>query len=156
MMRSGSLESLLAAVDATQLAMALRAIVVNALQALGAGGEIEVAVDRQQGEREDVAHRAQIRVRDTGPGIPAEVRRHLFDPYFSGREAGRGLGLGLAKCWRVVTLHGGRVDVNSQVGQGTQFTISLPLEQPGVETVRDLSGSDAADRFARCGRPMID
>jgi signal transduction histidine kinase len=51
----------------------------------------------------------------------------LFDPFFSGREAGRGLGFGLSKCWRIVTQHGGSVVVNSVGGAGAEFTILLPL-----------------------------
>jgi signal transduction histidine kinase len=51
---------------------------------------------------------------------------HLFDPFFSGREAGRGLGLGLSKCWQIVNAHGGEIVVASQPGRGATFTISLP------------------------------
>ena len=50
------------------------------------------------------------------------------EPSPSGREAGRGLGLGLSKCWRIVALHGGRIDVDSAPGQGARFTITLPIE----------------------------
>jgi signal transduction histidine kinase len=72
----------------------------------------------------------RIRVSDTGPGIPAEYRPHLFDPFFSARQAGRGLGLGLSKCWRIVTGHGGRIEVESQPGQDTTFTIELFRQLP--------------------------
>ena len=114
--------------DPDHLAVAIRALCVNSLQALSTGGSLEISalqlssppVQGPQGEL------IQITVRDTGPGIPAEVRRHLFDPYFSGREAGRGLGLGLSKCWRVVELHGGKMEVTSSEGVGTTFTITLP------------------------------
>ena len=64
-------------------------------------------------------------VRDTGPGIPAHVRPHIFDPFFSGREAGRGLGLGLSKAWRIVTSHGGTLSVESPETGGAVFTIEL-------------------------------
>ena len=64
--------------------------------------------NRPRGERRK---RAQIRIRDDGPGIKPEERRHLFDPFYSARQAGRGLGLGLSKAWRIVTNHGGRIDV---------------------------------------------
>ena len=114
--------------DPDHLAVAIRALCVNSLQALSTGGSLEISalqlssppVQGPQGEL------IQITVRDTGPGIPAEVRRHLIDPYFSGREAGRGLGLGLSKCWRVVELHGGKMEVTSSEGVGTTFTITLP------------------------------
>ncbi len=124
------IDPLIVSADATQLAMAIRAVCVNALQALGAEGELELTV-RPSGPAPDELHGwARIEIRDTGPGIPPRVRRHLFDPFFSGREAGRGLGLGLSKCWRVVTLHGGRIDVISQPRQGTTFVLHLPLGVP--------------------------
>ena len=58
----------------------------------------------------------QIRVIDDGPGISEAERRHIFDPFYSARQAGRGLGLGLSKCWRIVTNHGGKVEVESTPG----------------------------------------
>ncbi len=105
--------------DPTQLTVALRAICRNAIEAIGRGGHIEIGV--QPGDRE-----VDIRVSDDGPGIPAEERCHLFDPFYSARQAGRGLGLGLSKCWRIVTNHGGRIDADSQPGHGATFTITLP------------------------------
>ena len=68
-----------------------------------------------------------ICVRDDGPGITPEERQHIFDPFYSARQAGRGLGLGLSKCWRIVTNHGGSIEVASQPGRGAAFTIALPL-----------------------------
>jgi len=69
-----------------------------------------------------------LTIADNGPGITAEERRHIFDPFFSARQAGRGLGMGLSKCWRIVTNHGGSVEVESQPGQGATFRIRLPVE----------------------------
>jgi signal transduction histidine kinase len=109
--------------DATQLAVAIAAVVTNAIEAVGANGHVTVAA-REWSEGE--ARSAEVIVRDDGPGISETVRRHLFDPFFSGREAGRGLGFGLSKCWRIVTDHGGRVVVNNGEGGGAEFTIVLP------------------------------
>jgi signal transduction histidine kinase len=67
----------------------------------------------------------RIHVRDDGPGLKPEERRHVFDPFFSARQAGRGLGLGLSKAWRIVANHGGRIEVDSQPGRGATFTIVL-------------------------------
>jgi signal transduction histidine kinase len=67
-----------------------------------------------------------LSVSDTGPGIPDHIRPHIFDPFFSGREAGRGLGLGLSKAWRIVEMHGGRMEVESNAPNGAKFTIALP------------------------------
>jgi hypothetical protein len=114
--------------DRAHLAAALKALCVNSLEALRLGGRIEVAVQIAAAAEEEpgVAKWAEIVIADTGPGISPEVRRHLFDPYFSGREAGRGIGLGLSKTWRIVTEHGGRIDVESQPERGATFRIRLP------------------------------
>ncbi len=58
--------------------------------------------------------------------MPEPVRPHVFDPFFSGREAGRGLGFGLSKCWRIVTDHGGGVRLDSGPTGGVTVTITLP------------------------------
>jgi signal transduction histidine kinase len=118
--RSGDAGPVEIVADPVQLSVALRALCANSLEAIGHDGHVEVEV-RRSGE--DVV----IRVADDGPGILPEQRRHLFDPFYSARQAGRGLGLGLSKCWRIVTGHGGRIDVEGQPGQGAVFTITLPL-----------------------------
>jgi len=105
--------------DGTQLTVALRAMCQNSLEAIGRQGQIEIGV---HGRDSDV----EIRVSDDGPGLTPEERRHVFDPYYSARQAGRGLGLGLSKAWRIVTNHGGRITVESRPGQGAVFTIVLP------------------------------
>ncbi|MDZ4656557.1 MAG: HAMP domain-containing sensor histidine kinase [Bythopirellula sp.] len=109
--------------DAEQLTVALKAVCVNALEAVGCAGTVTIVVSR---ENLVGVERAVIEIADTGPGISAEIREHIFDPFFSGREAGRGLGFGLSKCWRIVTEHGGEIVVASVATQGTTFTIHLP------------------------------
>jgi signal transduction histidine kinase len=118
--------------DHDHLAVAVKAVCRNALEALSLAGRIEVAVQTAVPPVRDVAggEWIAIAVHDTGRGIPPEVRRHLFDPYFSGREAGRGLGLGLSKCWRIITDHGGRIDVDSGPDRGTTITLRLPKTGP--------------------------
>lgn len=105
--------------DPTHLSVALNALCRNSLEAIGAGGQITISLVNN-----DTA--VELRVADTGPGIPGEVQRHLFDPFYSGREAGRGLGFGLSKCWRIVELHGGTIEVSGNDGEHTCFTIRLP------------------------------
>jgi len=114
--------------DPEQLAVALKAVCTNALESLGSGGWVQVSIGPAAADAMATGQTrgAQILIRDNGPGIPPPVRRHLFDPYFSGREAGRGLGLGLAKCWRIVTDHGGEVQVDSDTAGGTTFRLRLP------------------------------
>jgi signal transduction histidine kinase len=113
--------SLAIVADATQIAVALRALLDNAIEAVGRAGRVSLAC-----RRASEGGGAEIVVADDGPGIADEVRRHLFDPYYCGRSAGRGLGLGLSKCWRIVTNHGGRIEVDSQTGRGATFRIRLP------------------------------
>ena len=67
----------------------------------------------------------RIFIRDNGPGLKPEERRHVFDPFYSARQAGRGIGLGLPKAWRIITNHGGRIEVSSEPGRGATFIITL-------------------------------
>lgn len=109
--------------DATQLSVAVGAVVKNALEAVEAGGHVNVTVAQCVAGGQKFA---EIRVRDDGQGISDEVRRHIFDPFFSGREAGRGLGFGLSKCWRIVTDHDGEVFA-AKCADGAELIIRLPL-----------------------------
>jgi signal transduction histidine kinase len=97
--------------------------VQNSLEAIALGGKISVLA-----QPIDVAGSpwVEIRIEDDGPGIPPEIRSRMFDPFYSGREAGRGLGMGLSKCWRIVTMHGGKVDLIDS-SRGTTFAIRLPM-----------------------------
>lgn len=114
--------------DREHLVLALQSLCRNSLEALGSGGRISVRLSCVSAAGEELVN---LSVEDDGPGIPAEILPRVFDPFFSGREAGRGLGLGLSKCWRIVTLHSGTISVHSQAGQGAQFTIQLPLVRIG-------------------------
>jgi len=108
--------------DPLQLGVAFRAICRNALEALQSGGQIEISVTR---DLEGVAGEVRVCIRDDGPGIEPEERRHLFDPFYSARQAGRGLGLGLSRAWRIIANHGGRIEVHSQPGHGATFLVQL-------------------------------
>jgi signal transduction histidine kinase len=116
--------------DPVQLRMAVLALCRNSLEALGKGGNLSLELcvsDTDKPLNGPNCETVEITVSDDGPGIPPDVRNKIFDPFFSGREAGRGLGLGLSKCWRIVSLHGGQIDCLSQPGHGTSFTLTLPL-----------------------------
>jgi signal transduction histidine kinase len=108
--------------DPVQMNVALRALCRNSAEAIGRAGRIELEIRPEPDE-------VLVLVRDTGPGITSEERRHIFDPFFSARQAGRGLGLGLSKAWRIVTNHGGRIEVESQPGHGATFVIRLPRQK---------------------------
>jgi signal transduction histidine kinase len=112
-------QPVVAAFDPLQMLIAIKAVVQNAIDAIGNDGEVTISLCRE-------GTNVVIRVADTGPGISDSVRRHLFDPFFSGREAGRGLGFGLSKCWRIVTLHGGSVKVEHTSPAGSVFALRIP------------------------------
>src|SRR6185295_16766389 len=98
-------------------------LISNAAQALGtrdSGGTIRIAARKQA---EDV----EITVADDGPGIPADVIPKIFDPFFTTKDVGEGSGLGLSIVHGIVDRHGGRIMVESQVGEGTTFRIVLPV-----------------------------
>src|SRR6516225_1126300 len=100
-------------------------LVTNAAQAIGErerGGTIRVAAVDRAGE-------VEITVADDGPGIPAEVVPRIFDPFFTTKDVGEGSGLGLSIVHGIVDRHGGRIEVQSEVGQGTTFRITLPRRQ---------------------------
>jgi len=126
--RAGLSDPLLIEADPVQIHVALGALCRNALEAIGAEGQVELWLGAEGGS-------VQIRVSDDGPGMSAEERHHVFDPFYSARQAGRGLGLGLSKAWRIVQNHGGRIDVESRPGRGARFTITLPrrFSGPGPE-----------------------
>lgn len=106
-------------------------IIVNAAQALplGRAQEHEVRVTTRVGPEGKVV----VEIADTGPGIPPEVFRHLFTPFFTTKPPGVGTGLGLAICHRLVTSFGGQIHVDTKPGQGTTFSITLPLASASAE-----------------------
>jgi len=110
-------------VDTAQIAVAISALVRNAVEAISDSGRISVSLRYEQ-QAESAWH--TFTIRDDGPGIDAATRQHLFDPFYSGREAGRGLGFGLSKAWRVITAHNGQIEVESEPGHGAKFIMRLP------------------------------
>jgi signal transduction histidine kinase len=72
-------------------------------------------------------NRVEIRVRDNGMGIPKDIKEKIFQPFFTTKPTGQGTGLGLSLSYDIITKgHGGTIDVNTKVGEGTEFIISLP------------------------------
>ena len=103
-----------------QLTVALRALCQNALDALGHRGRIEITVTA-------MAMKRRSRSPTMGRVSRPSSGRISSSPY-SARQAGRGVGMGLSKCWRIVTQHGGRIEVGSRAGSGAVFTIRLPVQ----------------------------
>lgn len=109
----------------SQINQVLLNLVSNAAQATPQGGLIEV---RTYATPTDVV----VEVRDEGSGIPPEVLPQIFDPFFTTKKVGEGTGLGLSIVHRIISEHGGRIEVDTEPGLGTQFRVSLPKEQPAV------------------------
>jgi signal transduction histidine kinase len=106
-------------VDPKQLTIALTALIRNGVEAATSGGWVRVST----AFRPD---RLEIVVEDSGPGPDELSREHLFDPFYSGRAAGRGRGLGLPAAWRLAREHGGDVRYVPMAGGPTRFVLSLP------------------------------
>jgi signal transduction histidine kinase len=68
-----------------------------------------------------------IKITDNGSGIPPAIKGRIFDPFFTTKEPGKGTGLGLAISYQIIIQHHGKIEVNSTPGQGTEFTITLPI-----------------------------
>jgi PAS domain S-box-containing protein len=105
--------------DSGQMRQVFLNLISNAAQAMPRGGKLKLRIARQGDE-------VAISVSDTGYGIPPEVHDRIFDPFFTTKPAGQGTGLGLPISLGIVQEHGGRISVESQVGQGSTFTIWLP------------------------------
>ncbi|MFK7779326.1 MAG: HAMP domain-containing sensor histidine kinase [Gimesia sp.] len=113
--------------DETQCKVVLSNLILNCLNVLEADGHVRVVSE----EITTGSVRAlQIRVIDNGPGLTEEEQEHLFDPFYSARQAGRGLGFGLSKCWRILSLHGGTIEVESNTDSGVTFYLIWPAQNP--------------------------
>ncbi len=115
-----------AMVDANQIEQVFINILLNAAQAMTTGGRLTL-------ETRGVGQELRISITDTGCGIPEEHIGKIFDPFFSTKDS-KGTGLGLSVSYGIVENHGGKIEVDSQVGAGTRFTIHLPAAGPAGDT----------------------
>jgi PAS domain S-box-containing protein len=106
--------------DETQLEQVLLNLLLNARNAVRNGGRVEIRLSYNSEDSEIC-----LEVQDDGPGIPEEIRKKIFQPFFTTRTDGTGLGL--ATCLKNVQYHGGRINVHSEIGVGTTFTVTIPL-----------------------------
>jgi len=128
--------------DADRLVQALLNLLLNAVQATDEGGSVRLDLARGTGPEGDA--RLVVNVRDTGCGMTEATLAGLFTPYFTTKASGTGLGLTIVH--QIVEQHGGSITVNSRVGQGSVFSISLPvrlIEPDGVQGVTPLPGLGA-------------
>jgi signal transduction histidine kinase len=108
--------------DPTGVHQVMLNLATNAIHAMPDGGSLTIRVGKTGGE-------LTIAVADTGVGIAPEDRAKLFEPFFTTRPEGTGLGLSVT--YGIVKAHGGRIDVETAPGRGTVFTVSLPADTPG-------------------------
>lgn len=116
--------------DAQQIEQVLINLIANAIQAMPNGGELRIGLERQNGD-------AIMQVSDSGSGIAPEHLTRIFDPFFTTKPEGEGTGLGLSVSHGIIACHHGDIQVESEIGEGTTFTIKLPIvhheENQGVE-----------------------
>lgn len=130
----------LVSVDPNLLHQALLNILVNARQAMPNGGQLTVETRVVAGS----ARPLQIRIADTGIGIPSDQLARIFQPFFTTKAEGTGLGLAITA--RIIEDHGGRIAVDSVVGKGTSFTIALPTASPAQRVRRARHAAQSSGR----------
>jgi two-component system, sporulation sensor kinase E len=118
--------------DVRYIRQALLNLIKNAVAAMGGGGRLRLETQRRGGE-------VQVRVIDTGSGIPAEILDKIFEPYFTTKPFGTGLGLTIV--FKIVKEHFGDIAVASREGEGTAFTITLPVPQTDTMLIEDRRGA---------------
>jgi two-component system NtrC family sensor kinase len=129
--------------DRDQLVQALVALMINAVEAMPDGGCLTV---RTSPSLSSPLSRVRIEVGDTGGGIPPGIRTQIFDPFFSTKNAAKGVGLGLAVVYGIVQRHEGTIEVASEVGTGTTFTLELPRDPESAARAHARGAGAVADR----------
>jgi PAS domain S-box-containing protein len=154
-----AIEDNLASVDADegQLTQVMQNIVLNAAQAMPQGGTVQIAARNVDSPNDGVPPQlpagrfVAITIRDSGVGIPMRYLSKIFDPYFTTKD--RGTGLGLATSYAIVKNHGGIIDVHSTTGNGSTFTIYLPVSDVPVTDSSPLEADEA--RPGRLARILV-
>jgi two-component system, NtrC family, sensor kinase len=123
--------------DPAQIEQVLLALVTNAIDAMPRGGNLWLRA-RFNPSREEI----EIQVRDDGAGIASDLVLQIFEPFFTTKDSGHSVGLGLAVSRGIVERHGGQIEVQSELGKGTTFTVKLPAH--GSETALVAAGVGAA------------
>ena len=119
--------------DSNQLEQVFLNLISNARDAMDeVKGPKELTISSYRTEDEGVPMVA-VSVKDTGEGIPEENLDKILEPFFSTKPVGKGTGLGLSLCFGIIQTHGGRIEIKSQPGKGTEVTILLPAKQSGKE-----------------------
>jgi two-component system NtrC family sensor kinase len=131
-------------IDADQIKQVVMNMVVNAQHAVEEKGSIAVSTRRVMqsppgAQSTEPVPMVEIAIVDTGCGIPEQNLQRIFDPFFTSKDVGKGTGLGLSVSHGIVEAHGGLIDVQSQVGEGSTFRVLLPLTPPAVAVENKMS-----------------
>ncbi len=110
--------------DQNQVQQFLMALFINSSQAMPRGGELTITTAPAKGG-------IKVEVADNGPGMEPDVARHAFEPFYTTKDSGAGVGLGLSVVYGIIKRHGGRIDLDTAPDQGCRFTIFLPQNPPG-------------------------
>ena len=124
--------------DPAQIEQVLLALIMNAIDAMPRGGNLWLETRLSDDEAE-----IEIQVRDDGAGIAPDVLQHIFEPFLTTKESGHGVGLGLAISRGIVERHHGRIEVHSELGRGTTFTVTLPSQAPDASLAAGGGGHTA-------------
>jgi len=140
--------------DEGQINQALNNLLINASQAMPDGGTVTVKAENIVAEdaSKPAGHFVRITIRDSGIGIPADILSKIFDPYFTTKVGGTGLGL--ASVYSIIKRHGGRVNVFSEVGHGTEFEICLPAV-PNTEAALPVTIDGLSPQAACIGKVLV-
>lgn len=156
----GTAEIPLLWVDASRVQGALVQLCCNACEAISGTGRVEIECSMLEITTANHAQFPELkpgcfvvfRVSDTGPGVPAAIRQRIFDPFFSTKEVGRGVGLGLSAVLGVVRAHGGGIACEEAPGGGALFTILLPAARATAESVLSSLGPLKAEEAGSAAR----
>jgi signal transduction histidine kinase len=125
-------------VDAAQIQQVIMNLLMNAIQAMPKGGHVDVSVTASHaappGDLNHPGRYVRIAVHDQGEGIRPEDITHIFEPFFTTKDVGEGTGLGLSIAYGIVSEHGGWIEAESDVGEGSCFTVYLPSEDQDART----------------------
>ena len=137
--------------DPHQLEQVFLNLLMNAMEAMPNGGRITISTSLREREGHPFV---EIQIADTGVGVPPEHLVRIFDPFFTTKDVGKGTGLGLSVSYGIVRAHGGSIEVRSEVGRGSTFTVALPVNSQGEDDAppdspsgrRAHSSGDAGER----------
>jgi CheY-like chemotaxis protein len=132
--------------DKGQLEQVLLNLAVNARDAMPSGGQLTIATSNAASAERSSAKEVVLVVRDTGVGMSEDVKERVFEPFFTTKEAGKGTGLGLSMVYGIVNQSGGRIALESAIGHGTTFIITLPAAESVGAADEAIAESDEASR----------